>query len=84
MASKLMAFRFEPGMGTLLGEIAGRLTKSEIRQVTKTEVVERAVAVYYSLLMSDNIAYLDSRDIQPIYRQSLAVAKGLSKELPGA
>lgn len=81
--AKLMAFRFEPGMGLILEEIADDLKTREVRRVTKTEVIERAVAAYRSLLVFGNIAVLDEPEIKEAYRASLARVQGLSIEEKG-
>jgi len=74
-----MTFRFELGMGLVLQEIVTDLTNREVRSITKTEVLERAVAVLHSLLTSGNVGILSSnRDIETAYRGALARIHGLN------
>lgn len=74
-----MTFRFEPGMGLLLQEIVTDLTNREVRPITKTEVLERAVAILHSLLASGNVGILSSNpDIETAYRGALARVYGLN------
>lgn len=77
--AKTMTFRFEPGMGLLLQEIVTDLTERQICPITKTEVLERAVAVLYSLLTSGNVGILSSNpDIETAYRRALVRIYGLN------
>lgn len=77
--AKLMAFRFEPTMDLIIQEIALDFTKREVRHVSKTEVMERAVATLYSLLISGNINILSSNpQIESAYTGCLAEIRGLT------
>jgi hypothetical protein len=76
----MMTFRFEPGTGLLIEELAGTLTNAEARRITKTEVVERALAVYHSLLVSGNITILEKPEVRGSYRRALAQTQGIKLE----
>ncbi len=78
--TKMMVFRFDPAMDTIIEEIADDLGSREARHISKKEVVERAVATLHSLLVSGNFSMLQTSDIQPTYHQSLAQVRGLSTE----
>jgi len=75
---KVITMRFTPELGMLIDEITDCVSKEQLRPITRTEVMQAALALYHSAIISGRISViLEDEKMGPRYREALALARGL-------
>ena len=78
---KTISLRYSPEVGRLIEETREWLGSTEARPVTTTEVIQIALALVHSTIVSGNIkVILQHKEIGPKYKDDLALARGYKKE----
>ena len=81
---KVIAVTYTPELGMLVDQLTSQLSSEQLRLVTKTEVIQAAIALYHSAVVSGNIHVLmEDKQIGPLFRKNLRLVRGIEEEREG-